>query len=998
MSFRKVSANKQIQFSTTLLGLEKLLNFSAKRYPSFAVHLKKKNFTLQIKIRDNSQGRFFTFKNGRVSSKNGVHPGADVTMAFEDAALACHLMKFNRSQLDFISAGKDFSLTVNGPDELCVYVANMLTAITNMSTIFGGNFGTDMGNGVKRYTTGSNGGPMFVYVKDGKILRTTPIDLDSEDPEPFTINARGRKFTPPRRVTCTSHGLTWKSMVYSPDRLLYPMKRVDFDPKGNRNTQNRGISGYERISWDEALDIVSSEIARVKKTHGPGSLFFAGSSHHTWGNIGYHLSASDRFINTLGFSRICMNPDSWEGFYWGGMHHWGNTAKLGSPDQYSTVEDQLKNSEMLVMWSSDPESTSGAYGTYEGAIRREWLKSLDIKIVHIDPFYNHTAAWMGGKWFSPRPGTDTAMALAIAYVWITQDLYDKFFVENRTKGFALWRDYILGKEDGIPKTPEWQEKETGIPAKDVRALAEEWGSKKTYMSPGGMAGVGSACRGANGGEWARSMLCLMAMQGFGKPGVNFGAMQFGTPLNHRFFFPGYAEGGFSGDYNFTGSPVNLYQRMPSTPSVSSITQFVPRLRIPEAFLEGHAMGYPMNPYSLEGQFFPAPYPSPGHSQVKLYYKYGGAYMSTQPESNRYALAYQTDNIEFVVNQSIWNEGEVRFADIILPVCTNFERWDIGEFAHSGGIIDKTFLQCNHRTFFVQHKCIEPLGESRSDFQIYTDICCRLGVGVPYSEGNTEFDWVKRMFDATDLPKVISWRKFLTKGYYILPPIYDEKDRDPVAYNWFYEGRLKDAPELTPLPSEYKEEYRRGLQTQSGLFEFECSSLKRFDPNDPERPVINKYVPSWEGRSSELYQKYPLQLISPHPRYSHHTMSDGKGTVINEISNHRISINGYHYWPVRINPEDAEKRGIKHHDLVEVYNGRGSVICAAVVTQRLNPGTVHAYESAAKYDPTGLPGKSPDRGGLINILTPSRTQIRQSHSMAANSCLVEIRLWKGDQSK
>ena len=69
----------------------------------------------------------------------------------------------------------------------------------------------------------------------------------------------------------------------------------------------------------------------------------------------------------------------------------------------------------------------------------------------------------------------------------------------------------------------------------------------------------------------------------------------------------------------------------------------------------------------------------------MMYKYGSSYIGTQPDSNRYIKMYQTDNLEFVVSQSIWNEGEVKFADVILPACTNFERWDIGEWANPGGL-------------------------------------------------------------------------------------------------------------------------------------------------------------------------------------------------------------------------------------------------------------------------------------------------------------------------
>ena len=133
---------------------------------------------------------------------------------------------------------------------------------------------------------------------------------------------------------------------------------------------------------------------------------------------------------------------------------------------------------MVVFWSSDPEATSGVYGAHDGTIRRQWLKELGIPCVHIDPFHNHTAQFLGGKWIAPRPGTDSAMVLAIAHVWMTEGLYDEEYVAERTVGFDKWKAYVLGEEDGVPKTPEWQEAETGVPARDLRALARAWGSEE----------------------------------------------------------------------------------------------------------------------------------------------------------------------------------------------------------------------------------------------------------------------------------------------------------------------------------------------------------------------------------------------------------------------------------------------------------------------------------------------------------------------------------------
>ncbi|MFC1908385.1 molybdopterin-dependent oxidoreductase [Chloroflexota bacterium] len=989
----KSSIIANMTFSMVLLGVKLVLGLTAIRHASFRNHLQKKSFTAQIKIKDNSLGRYFTFSGGKIISKRGIHPSPDVCMTLTSARLGVELLMPPRNQLSMINAMKNFQVGLEGPDELAYWfmetLSQMLTA--------GIKYGTNIGNGVTRYTSNTNGGPVFVYVKDDKIIRITPIDFDDSDAPPWTVKARGKTFTPPRRTTISPYTLAWKSMVYSPDRLLYPMKRVDFNANGERNCQNRGISGYERISWDEATEIVANEIKRVKREHGPGSILNGSGSHHTWGILGYWLSARLRFFNSIGFTPVIHNPDSWEGWYWGAMHHWGHSMRLGAPETYGTVEDCLKECEMVVFWSSDPESTSGVYGAFEGTVRRQWLKELGIKMVHIDPFYNHTAALLGGKWFAPRPSTGNALSLAIAYVWITENLYDKDYVAKLTTGFDQWQDYILGKEDGIPKTPEWQENEAGIPAKDVRALAREWGSKKTYLAAGGISGFGSACRDATGNEWARSMVYLMAMQGLGKPGVNMGCMQQGAPVDTDFFFPGYAEGGFSGDLQGTALGVNMYQRMPQLATVNTVYQRVPRLNIPEAILDGHTSGYPTDPKTIEGQFLKFDYPAPGYPPIKLYYKYGGSHFGTMSDTNRYVKAYRSDNLEFVVNQSIWLEGEAKFADVLLPACTSFERWDISEFANCGGYIQHCFTQCNHRVAVIQHKCIEPLGESKSDFQIFLEITKKLGLSAPFSEGATELDWCKRLFDATDLPRTISWKKFLKKGYYVVPAPKDEL-KAPVSFRWFAEDRMKDTPEVAPLPADYTEKYGKGLQTQSGKIEFVCSSLERFDPDDPERPTMTKYIPSWEGHhTTELYEKYPLQLITPHPRFSFHTMGDAKTSWINEVKDHRVLVDGSYYWIVRINSKDAEEREITENELVKVFNDRGAVICATQVTERIPPGTVHSYESSAIYDPVGEPGYSVDRGGCINQLTPSRMMIKQSHSMAANSCLVQIEKWMGEES-
>ena len=89
-----------------------------------------------------------------------------------------------------------------------------------------------------------------------------------------------------------------------------------------------------------------------------------------------------------------------------------------------------------------------------------------------------------------------------------------------------------------------------------------------------------------------------------------------------------------------------------------------------------------------------------------------------------------------------------------------------------------------------------------------------------------------------------------------------------------------------------------------------------------------------------------------------------------------------------------RRSAAKHDLVKVFNDRGAVICAALPTQRLPRGVAHGYESSAIYDPMGAPGKSVDRSGCLNLLTPERTQTKSTHSLAGANSLVQIALWDG----
>ncbi|MBN1190996.1 MAG: molybdopterin-dependent oxidoreductase [Dehalococcoidales bacterium] len=832
------------------------------------------------------------------------------------------------------------------------------------------------------FTGCTQGGPVMVHVADGRIIRIRPLAFgDHENIPTWKIRASGRTFEAPRRVTLAPYVLAQRARTYSSSRLRYPLQRVDFDPGGERNPQNRGRSGYRRISWDEALDTVAEEVKRVRSQFGPEAIASRCSSHHEWGDIGYKFGAWGRFFNLLGFTDVFDNPDSWEGWLWGAAHAYGFWWRLGVPEQNDLLEDTLQNSELIIYWSNDPDSTFGVYGGQESAVWRIWLKETGKNQIFIDPYCNASATWLGGKWLAPRPGTDAALAEGIAHVWLSEGTYDRAYLESHTVGFEKFRDYILGREDGIPKDPCLASKRSGIPASTIKALARQWASSRTSLAAGTRGGFGGACREAYGTEWPRLALLLQAMQGLGKPGVNIWGATTGAPYNNDFKFPGYCS------YGWGLNPLSKKQ------AVNPVSQRIYRLLLPEAVLNPPVswLSEGFCGSSLEQQYVPYRYPEPGKSPIRMFYRYGGSYVGTMTETGRYVRMYQSPELEMVVNQDVWWNTETGLADIILPACTNFERNDIAEWANSGGYADNSSDVCNHRIIVYQQKCIEPLYESRSDYWILTQLADRLGFKDEFTDGTSgEEEWIERLFYATDLPRYTTFDEFKKKGYFVVP--LPEPYQSRPAFRWFYEGRDCDTGDNNPLKNTPK---AKRLGTLSGKIEFVSQSLSRQFPEDGERPPLPRYIPSWEGHESkEITVRYPLQMISPHPRFSFHTHHDTGNPWLDEIPDHRVLKDGHYWRTVRIHPLDAAPRRIKNRDIIKLFNDRGAVLGIATVTERIRPGVVHCYESSGIYDPLEKGNSySPDRGGCVNILAPSRMISQNAPGMANNSCLVQVEKWE-----
>ena len=169
-----------------------------------------------------------------------------------------------------------------------------------------------------------------------------------------------------------------------------------------------------------------------------------------------------------------------------------------------------------------------------------------------------------------------------------------------------------------------------------------------------------------------------------------------------------------------------------------------------------------------------------------------------------------------------------------------------------------------------------------------------------------------------------------------------------------------------------------LQTPTGKLEFYSTGLAEHFPDDPERPPVPHWIAEGESHQetigTERSKKYPLLVMSNHPRWGVHSQHDDV-TWFREIDTCKIrGADGYQYHPLWMNPADAAARGIKHGDVVSIYNERGIVLAGAYVTERIIAGAV-GIDHGAKYDPI-VPGEI-DRGGVINTIVP-RNCTSQEH--------------------
>ncbi|MBN1322178.1 MAG: molybdopterin-dependent oxidoreductase [Thermoleophilia bacterium] len=803
----------------------------------------------------------------------------------------------------------------------------------------------------------------MVDVKDGRILRIRPARLydkyTREEVGPWVMRARGKSFEPSDKSLVPPLSLAYKKRVFSPARIRYPMRRVDFDPAGapgstgpgGRNIQNRGVSKYQRISWDEALDIVTSELLRVREQYGPTAVLYQNDGHGETKVVHGPHGCGRKLLDLLGgFTCQMREPDSWEGWVWGAKHVWGCEPVGQQQPQANLLSDISKNAELLLFWGCDQETTPWGWGGQLPSRLTYWWTELGIKQIYIAPDCNYANAVHADKWIPVLPNTDAALYLAIAHHWFENGTYDKEYLETHAYGVDRFEAYVMGEEDGIAKTPEWASPITGVPARIIKALAADWASKRTTMVIGN---GGPGIRGPYATEPARLQALCLAMQGLGKPGRNQSKM---------------IEWGMMGDPKYYPQPVpsvmvkDLLEAFTgATPVVTNHPSFIPKSLITRAILDGEVDWYG-NEHELADrtdQFVHYKYPAEGCSKIHMIWTDSPSWITCWNCGNDYVKAARHPDIEFIFCQHPWIENDALFADVLLPVNTKLEEDDIN-------------TDTQLYMLFPEQRCIEPLGESFSDYEIVCKIAERLGLLEEYTGGKTVEDLIKIGYETSGVAHLVTWDELREKGYFVVPSDPDW-EKTPAGLLEFYED-----PEKHPL------------STPTGKLEFYSTGLADHFPDDEERPPVPRWIPQGESHEETLgtgrSKKYPLLVMSNHPRWGVHSQHDDI-TWLREIETCKVrGADGYQYQPLWMNAADAAARGIRHGDVVSIYNERGTVLAGAYVTERIIPGAV-GIDHGAKYDPI-VPGEI-DRGGAINTIVPRNTTSKNACGEAVSGFLVEV---------
>jgi anaerobic selenocysteine-containing dehydrogenase len=684
---------------------------------------------------------------------------------------------------------------------------------------------------------------VLITIEDGRATR-----IQGDPRHPFT-----------RGFLCAKVA-KYLDRVYSPDRVLYPMRRImakgPADPRG----------AFQRISWEEALDTIAKRFRTIIAEFGSEAIL----PYSYGGTLGVLNGASmdRRFFHRLGASRLDRTICSAAG-------EAGLKSVIGV--KLGTEPEQFRHSKYIIVWAANIHANNVHLWPFIKEARHH-----GARLVVIDPYRTRTAKH--ADWYLPiNPGTDAALALGMMHVIIGEGLYDSDYVSHYTIGFEQLREKV--KEYPPARVAEW----TGIKESDIHKLAREYATTR----PAVIRLNYGVQRSEGGGMATRAITMLPCITGSWKE-VG-GGLQLSTSEAWRLNRDA-LEGG-----EFMQAALG---RQPRIVNMVKLGEALNSLQSPPIQA---LFAYNSNPAAV----------CPNHAEV--------------------IRGLRRADLFTVVHEQFFTDT-TDYADIVLPATTFFEHKD---------------LQTAYGHYYLQvsNQAIEPLGECRSNVELFRALAHRMGFSDScFSES------VDEMIDKA-LDSLNPWLKDITRA---------RLEQEGHVRLHFSEHNHPGKHPRHFLPFA-----RGGFHTPSGKAELYNGSLaaQGLDP-------VVAFTPPAESRHGAAAKSFPLELLA---RKADNFLNS---TFSNIPSVRAMEEPGI----LRMHSSDARARGIGSGDPVRVFNDRGEIVLRAEVDGVVQPGVVAASLQWAKLSP---------QGRNINILT-SEKLTDMGNSATFYSVLVEVELAKPAQ--
>lgn len=706
----------------------------------------------------------------------------------------------------------------------------------------------------------------------------------------------------------------WATSLYGRARVRRPAVRKGYLDHGPGATAGgRGAEPFVEVDWDVALGLVADELKRLYRDHGSGSIYAgsygwasAGRFHHAQSQLKRFLGAAGGFVRSEGNysynAALVLMP-----------HIVGNFRQ--HVKQATRWKAVAEHGRLVVMFGGVAlrnTQVSGG-GISQHKVRNDLIAcaKAGVTFVNFSPLRGDACEELGAEWLAPRPGSDTAILLGLAHTLLSEGLHDRAFLARYTVGFDEVAAYLKGETDGIVKDAAWAGEQSGLSPERLRALAREMAAKRTLIS------TAVSLQRADFGEqvlWATVTLAALLGQ-IGLPGGGYGI--------------GYGADSAIGT-------VDRPMRWPSFPQGENPeADYIPVAAVSDMLLK------PGETYSYDGETRTYPH-------IRLVWWAGGNPFHHHQDLNRLRDAFQRPET-IIVNEINWT-ATARHADIVLPVASALERTDFG-----AGTQDRAVIP--------MRKVIDPVADSREEYDIYVDLERRLEMQGRFSDNLSAGQWLDRMW--TQLGETVASCGHALPDFetFLAGDLIEFEDPEPDAV---FLSTFRSDPVRHPLP------------TPSGRIELFSDEIASFGYDDC--PGQATWIAPREWLGSPAVERHPLHLISGQPGTRLHSQLDnGTYSLSRKVAGRE---------PVLIHPRDAAARGIGDGDVVLVHNDRGSCLAGAVVTDAVRERVVFLW-TGAWYDPDIGVADHRCNHGNPNILTHDLRTSRLSQGPSAQSALVEV---------